>query len=297
MSRVLAFVLDSKYMLNNELQIAISAARLAGKMTLEHYATEIVAESKIGVDKFDEPVTAADREASRLIVEMLQERFPNDAILSEEEFDDAEYRLNRDRVWIIDPIDGTSGFIKKDGDFAVQIGLAVEGAPVLGVVLLPFHEVTYFASKGGGAFRTDDKGTSQLNTSSISDYSQMLMAVSRNHRSPKINTILAEFGVKGEMQRGSVGLKVGLIADQACDIYIHLSPRTKLWDTCAPQIILEEAGGRLTDLWGNRYRYDVTDVQNWGGIVASNGTIHDETIDRLQPLLSQFGRLKSTARR
>lgn len=271
-------------------------AQRAGEAVLTHYEGDIIAESKIGVDKFDEPVTAADREASRLIVEGLQEHFPDDAILSEEEFDDSAHRLNKDRVWIIDPIDGTSGFIKKDGDFAVQIGLAVEGEPVAGIVLLPFHEVTYFAAKGGGAFRMDATETSQLRTSDIDDYSQMQMAVSRNHRSPKINTILAEFGVKGEMQRGSVGLKIGLIAEQTCDIYIHLSPRTKLWDTCAPQIILEEAGGRLTDLWGTTYRYDVGDVQNWGGIVASNGTIHDETIERLQPLLSQFGRLKFKAR-
>lgn len=283
-------------MFQKELEVALELAQRAGEAVLTHYEGDIIAESKIGVDKFDEPVTAADREASRLIVEGLQEHFPDDAILSEEEFDDLAHRLNKDRVWIIDPIDGTSGFIKKDGDFAVQIGLAVEGEPVAGIVLLPFHEVTYFAAKGGGAFRRDATETSQLRTSDIDDYSQMQMAVSRNHRSPKINTILAEFGVKGEMQRGSVGLKIGLIAEQTCDIYIHLSPRTKLWDTCAPQIILEEAGGRLTDLWGTTYRYDVGDVQNWGGIVASNGTIHDETIERLQPLLSQFGRLKFKAR-
>lgn len=283
-------------MFQKELEVALELARKAGESVLSHYEGDIVAESKIGVDKFEEPVTAADRESSRLIVDGLASYFPNDGILSEEEHDDTAHRLNKERVWIIDPIDGTSGFIKKDGDFAVQIGLAVDGEPVAGVVLLPFHEAVYFASKGGGAFRNVGGQTVQLRTSEISDYSLMQMAVSRNHRSPKINTILSEFGVKGEMQRGSVGLKIGLIAEQTCDIYVHLSPRTKLWDTCAPQIILEEAGGRLTDLWGTTYRYDVSDVQNWGGIVASNGTIHDETIERLRPLLSQFGRLKMKAR-
>jgi len=99
-------------------------------------------------------------------------------------------------------------------------------------------------------------------------------------------------GVAGELSRGSVGLKIGLIAEKACDLYIHLSPRTKLWDTCAPQIILEEAGGRLTDLFGEEFRYDIEDLQNHGGICATNGAAHDETIRRLRPILNEFGRLK-----
>src|SRR5690606_9480728 len=117
-----------------------------------------------------------------------------------------------------------------------------------------------------------------------------------NHRSKKMSRIVSEFGFQREIQRGSVGLKVGLIAERTCDAYIHLSPRTKLWDTCGPQIILEEAGGKLTDLWGRPFRYDVRDVQNWGGIVATNGVVHNETIDRLQPLLNEFGRLKVSGR-
>ena len=120
----------------------------------------------------------------------------------------------------------------------------------------------------------------------------MQMAVSRNHRSSAINAILSDFGVKGELQRGSVGLKIGLLAEQTCDLYIHLSPRTKLWDTCGPQVILEEAGGRLTDLFGEPFIYNIADVQNHGGIVATNGASHDKTIERLQPLISGFGGLK-----
>jgi 3'(2'), 5'-bisphosphate nucleotidase len=124
------------------------------------------------------------------------------------------------------------------------------------------------------------------------DFADITLADSRNHRSPKMSRVIKEFGFKGEIQRGSVGLKVGLIAEQTCDAYIHLSPRTKMWDTCAPQIILEEAGGRLTDLWGKEYRYDISDVQNWGGIVATNGLVHEQIIQRLQPLLAEFGRDK-----
>jgi len=92
-------------------------------------------------------------------------------------------------------------------------------------------------------------------------------------------------------RRGSVGLKVSLIASRECDIYIHPSPRTKLWDTCAPQAILEEAGGKLTDLFGREIQYDRRDVQNWDGVVASNGASHAAAIKHLRPLLAEFGRV------
>lgn len=280
-------------MLEKELETAITLARSAGTAVLEHYIGDVIEESKIGADSFSEPVTVADREASRIIVEGLASHFPEDGILSEEEHDDIGHRLGRERVWIIDPIDGTAGFLKKDGDFAVQIGLAEAGKAILGVVYLPFHDVLYHAALGEGAFSvTGSTEGVQIRTSDKTDFASMNLAVSRNHRSPKMSRILKEFGFRKEVQRGSVGLKVGLIAEQECDIYVHLSPRTKLWDTCAPQIILEEAGGRLTDLWGSDYTYDRSDVQNWGGIVASNGAVHDEAIEQLRPLLIEFGRHK-----
>ncbi len=278
-------------MYEKELEIAIELARTAGTAVLAHYSRDIVAESKIGADNFSEPVTIADREASMLVVEGLQRHFPDDGILSEEEDDDTRHRMARDRVWIIDPIDGTAGFIKKDGDFAVQIGLAVEGIPVVGVVLMPFHDVLYFASSGAGAFAVKGGGAQEaMSVSDQNDIGEMNLAMSRNHASKQMFRIVEELGFRKEVRRGSVGLKIGLIAEQVCDIYIHPSPRTKLWDTCAPQIILEEAGGVLTDLWGRRYSYDVRDVQNWGGIVASNGAAHDEVIRRLHPVLNEMGR-------
>lgn len=282
--------------LTRELSTAIRLAKDASQVILEHYDGDIVTEEKLGVDDHYEPVTEADRASSRLIVEELEKEFPNDGILSEEESDVIERRLSKKRVWIIDPIDGTAGFVKRDGDFAVQIGLAIDSDPVLGVVMLPFHRVIYYALKGSGAYSEANGEIKRLRVSEATDFSGMLMAVSRNHRSPKINSILREFGIRGEVQRGSVGLKIGLIAEQICDLYIHLSPRTKLWDTCAPQIILEEAGGRLTDLFGEPIHYNTSDVQNYGGIVATNGAVHDKTIRGLRPLLNEFGRLKLKGR-
>src|SRR6476620_9732415 len=283
-------------MLESELKTAIALSYAAGKLVSDYYATEFVAEEKLGADNFYEPVTAADRAASRLIVEALTTEFPEDAILSEEEADNLETRLAAKRVWIIDPIDGTAGFVKKDGDFAVQIGLAEAGKPILGVVYMPAHNKLNFAVHGQGAFESIDHGEPrQLHVSDKTDLRSLRLAMSRNHPSARMSRVIEHFGFSNICRRGSVGLKVALIACRECDIYIHPSPRTKLWDTCAPQVILEEAGGTFTDLFGRKMRYDRADLQNYNGIVATNGTAHESVIEHLKPVLAEFGRVPHAA--
>ncbi|HNU09242.1 MAG TPA: inositol monophosphatase family protein, partial [Pyrinomonadaceae bacterium] len=115
---------------------------------------------------------------------------------------------------------------------------------------------------------------------------------SRNHYSPRMKRVVDTFRVAREIRRGSVGLKIGLIARREADLYIHLSPHTKQWDTCAPQIILEEAGGHLTDIFGGSITYNTPDVRNHNGILASNHTVHEESVEKLGILLSEFGRHK-----
>ena len=132
-------------MLQHELEIAITFARSAGKSILKHYADGFLTEEKLGADNYSEPVTVADRDASTIIVDGLTAAFPDDGVLSEEEIDDLKRRLSKRRVWIIDPLDGTAGFVKHDGDFGVQIGLAIGGVAVLGVVFLPVLDVLSYA--------------------------------------------------------------------------------------------------------------------------------------------------------
>jgi 3'(2'),5'-bisphosphate nucleotidase len=279
-------------MLQIELETAINLARLAGVTILEHYAAGVVTEQKIGVDSYSEPVTVADRDASRIIVEGIAAVFPDDGILSEEETDDLHLRLSKRRVWIIDPIDGTAGFVSHDGDFGVQIGLAEQGVPILGVVYLPFHDALSYAIKGEGSFIVTGGGDPvQTQTSSKRDFRTMTVAASRHHHSRRMTRIIKHFEFGGIASRGSVGLKVGLIADQTCDIYISPGPRTKMWDTCAPQIILEEAGGRFTDLFGYPLLYDSADLQNRNGLLATNGAAHASAVEHLRPLLAEFGRV------
>lgn len=279
-------------MYERELRVALRLAREAGGVILEGYDEPIRVERKVDADDYVEPVTATDRAANELIVSGIKSAFPDDGILAEESVD-TERRLSKRRVWMIDPLDGTNGFIARDGDFAVQIGLAVEGRSVLGVVYQPLPDVLYHATDGSGAWM-EQRGerAERLLVSGASDLRRMRLAASRSHRSPRMNLVVEALDIKEEVNRGSVGVKVGLIVEQQCDLYVHLSPRTKQWDTCAPEAILNEAGGRLTDLFGQPLGYNSPEVQNRNGIVASNGAAHDSIIERLAPLLKEFGRMR-----
>ena len=278
--------------MGKELETAIALARKAGEIILDFYEKGFEVEEKFSKDNFSEPVTEADRASSELIVAGLKNAFPEDGILSEEAVDTSE-RLTKQRVWMIDPIDGTRGFVEKAGDFAVQIGLIENGKPIVGVVFQPINNRLYFAVKDEGAFLVDDgKEPKKLQVSEKFDFREMTLAVSRSHRSPKMTSLVEYFGFKGEIPHGSVGLKIGLLAQQKADLYIHLSPRTKFWDTCAPQIILEEAGGKLTDLFGKEIIYDIQDTQNYNGVLATNGTAHETVLAHLKTLLTKFGRLR-----
>ncbi|MDX6444873.1 MAG: 3(2), 5-bisphosphate nucleotidase [Blastocatellia bacterium] len=273
-----------------EILVATELARQAGAVLLDHYYSPFLVEQKINANDELEEVTAADREANELIVGRLQKEFPDDGILAEESTD-TEHRLEKERVWLIDPMDGTKNFINRDGDFAVQIGLAVGGESVLGVVYQPVRAVLYRAAHNQGAWmEAEDNTTTRLSVSNLSKPSEMVLASSRSHRSPRMERVVKAFGFKDEMQRGSVGVKMGLIAEQQADLYLHLSPSTKQWDTCGPEAILVEAGGRVSDLFGQPLRYNGVRVDNRNGIVATNGAGHEMVIENLKPLLKEFGR-------
>lgn len=275
-----------------ELHTACDLAQQAGAAALHFYGN---ANLDIRRKKADEPVTEADFAANNVIVPLLREAFPDDGLLSEESTDDhhiAGSRLERERVWMIDPLDGTQGFIDGTGDFAVQIGLSVAGTPVVGVVYKPVTNVLYAAARGAGAWVERADGEARpLHVSDCANLSAMRIAVSRSHRSPRMDRVIRTLGIREEVRSGSVGIKIGLIIENTCDLYVHMSPKSKQWDTCAPEAILREAGGSLTDLFGKSYRYNTPDVWNHNGIVATNGTAHSEVVERLAPLLAEFGRV------
>lgn len=274
-----------------EVEIAVELAREAGAILLRHYHSPFLVEQKINALQEMEEVTAADREANDLIVRSLAAEFPDDGILAEESAD-TEDRLTKERVWLIDPMDGTKNFVQRDGDFAVQIGLAVAGEPVVGVVYQPVRDVLYRARRGEGAWKEAGDSAQRMSVTERTNPNEMVLASSRSHRSPRMERVVESFGFKDETRRGSVGVKIGLIAEREADLYLHLSPSTKQWDTCAPEIVLTEAGGRLTDLFGRRLSYNAVRIDNRNGVVATNGVAHEMVIENLKPLLSEFGRVR-----
>ena len=267
--------------MRKELEAAKRLALEAGSILMKHYRQSVDIDWKAPGD----PVTAADREASELIVTNLAREFPEHAILSEEEPDNLA-RLSHSHVWMIDPMDGTREFIEHRGEFAVQIGLVVEGMPVLGVVYQPTENMLYYATQGEGAFLESKAATVRLQVSPEGTASLMTIAESRSHRSARVQAIRRRLRIRNIIMTGSVGLKVGAVCEGRAHLYIHTGNRTNLWDTCGPEAILREAGGRMTDVSNRPLQYNTSEVRNPNGLIASNGVIHDRAVEVTESVLA-----------
>ena len=268
--------------MEKELEVAKTVARAAGRVLLEIYGGEF----KVQWKGYDDPVTVADRAASELIVKELRKQFPDDGVLSEEAPDDP-IRLGKRRVWMVDPMDGTKQFIERIGEFSVMIGLAVEGEPRVGVVYHPTADRMYYAAPGIGAFVEEQWTTKRLRVALLDDPAQMAVAISRSHHKPVNEQVRERLGIPHEVRSGSVGLKFGLIAEGRAHLYIQPGSRTNQWDTCGPEAILREAGGRVTDLDGAPLGYNTAQVRNLRGIVASNGLIHDRALAAVSSIVAR----------
>jgi 3'(2'), 5'-bisphosphate nucleotidase len=262
--------------LPDELHTAKQVALEAGAILLEYYGQSIGVQWK----ERGGPVTAADQAASRFITRELKQRFPQDAVLSEEEKDDGS-RLSMSRVWIVDPMDGTTEFVAHRDEFSVMIGFAIDGKPVLGVVYQPTDKKLYYAAAGSGAFMEQGGTRHSLRVSPEADASRIVIAVSRSHDSARAKRLRDMLHIQSTFQFGSAGLKVGKICEGIAHLYVVLGTGTSQWDTCGPQAILHEAGGRITDLHGNPLQYNIADPRNLRGFVASNGVIHERVIEAL----------------
>ena len=258
-----------------ELDFAIEVAKEAGEILMRYYRSGYATDWKGEND----PVTSADREANEFILARLKEKFPDYGFLAEESVDDGS-RLEKERVWIVDPLDGTRDFIDGVPQFAAMIGLAVEGRPVLGVVNQVAADKLFYGVVGEGAWLESGGKLEVLRVSCNDDLSRATMTVSRSHRSPLIEEVEKKLGIAREVISGSVGVKVGLLVTRQVDLYVHptLGIGIKEWDTCGPEAILEAAGGRMTDCWGDPLQYNKPNVYHLRGVVATNGVLHEKVV-------------------
>ncbi len=254
--------------MDKELKTAIKAIKKAGKKILKIYQKDY----KTFYKKDTSPVTEADLISEKIILSKLK-KF-NYGILSEEK-DDNKARLNKEKVWIIDPLDGTNDLLDKTGQFSIMIGLVKDKRPILGIVYQPTKDKLYFARENQGTYLKKGKQKpKKLTVSNISDLSKSHFVVSRSHLDKKTKKVLQDNKVKKITPTGSVGVKIGKIVEGKAEGYISLSNKTGQWDICAPQIILEQAGGKLTDLNGQKYIYNRKQLKNKNGILATNRKIH-----------------------
>jgi 3'(2'), 5'-bisphosphate nucleotidase len=186
---------------------------------------------------------------------------------------------------MVDPLDGTKDFIRGEDGFATMIGLVVGDRPALGVVYQPIGDRLYYASQGQGAFTAVGSGPPlRLAVSSVAEPGKIRMVASKSHRDETIDRVRAAMAITDELNVGSVGLKIGLIARGERDLYVSASGHSKRWDACAPEAILAEAGGRLTDVGGALLDYRSTEIRNTRGLCASNGVLHPLVLDKLREL-------------
>ncbi len=213
------------------------------------------------------PLTAADLAAHHCIVQGLERLTPDIPVLSEESAQDVPTLVRRQwrRMWLVDPLDGTREFVKRNGEFTVNIALINEGIPVLAVVQAPVTGMVWHAWRGHGAFRRDGATDVRLQTRTPA-MPPLQVAASRSHRDPRTESVMQRMGPVDTIALGS-SLKFCRLAEGAMDVYPRFGP-TSEWDTAAGQCVLEAAGGAVIDLQGRPLRYNQRDTILNGDFLA-----------------------------
>ncbi|MGV8961668.1 MAG: 3'(2'),5'-bisphosphate nucleotidase CysQ [Stenotrophomonas sp.] len=232
-------------------ETVIAIAQDAAAAIMAVYAAGFEVEHKAD----ESPLTAADLAAHHVILRGLSQLTPELPVLSEESAQVAwEERQHWGTYWLVDPLDGTREFIKRNGEFSVNIALIHEGTPIFGVVQAPVSGVVWHAVRGESAYRRDGIRDSVLQTQ-LPPASPLRVAASRSHRSARTETLLSRMGEIELVAQGS-SLKFCRIAEGSLDVYPRLGP-TSEWDTAAGQCVLHAAGGAvLAADTGKPFRYN-----------------------------------------
>ena len=241
---------DLKELLDPVIQIAYQA----GKVIMEVYDAGFSVEEKSD----HTPVTEADMAANKVIESSLKELTPHLPILTEEAKPTPySERKKWPRYWLIDPLDGTREFIKRNGEFTVNIALIDGGESVMGLVYAPVIGVLYYAAKGQGAFKQASTNEPELIHVKEKCSGKTIVACGRSHPTEEMENFVKSLG-EHEIIRVGSALKSCLVAEGKADIYARLGP-TSEWDTAAAQCVVEEAGGAITNTAMQRLRYNSKD--------------------------------------
>ena len=258
--------IGSRISVNNQLKVEeiVNIAHEAGGAILEIYKQK---DLEVTMKDDVSPLTHADMASHHLIIDALHRLTPVLPVLSEESGAiPYEERKKWSTYWLVDPLDGTKEFLRRNGEFTVNIALIKNGCPVLGVVHAPAIEVTYYGEANMGAYKQVQNG--KPIPIKVSDYHapKLKIVISRLHAVDAVGNLLKKINDYECMSMGS-SLKLCLVAEGAAHLYPRLGP-TMEWDTAAAQCVVECAGGSVTDLDGNVLRYNKADLLNPGFMVC-----------------------------
>ncbi len=227
-------------------------AKTAGERIMEIYKTDFQVKQKSD----HSPLTLADMAAHEIIVTELEKLTPDLPILSEESAKiPYDKRVTWGRYWLVDPLDGTREFVKRNGEFTVNIALIDDHKPILGVVYVPVSGITYFAAQGNGAFKSLPEQSPEQIQVRTCPKDRLIVAGSRSHANESLQKFIAALNVEVELLTIGSSLKSCLVAEGKADIYPRFG-LTSEWDTAAAHCVVEEAGGYLTDTQLQPLRYN-----------------------------------------
>ncbi len=258
-----------------ELDAALDAADLAARELLRLYADfQVIPDAPADIS------TEADRSAQEIILSRLRRQFPGDGFCAEEAtagLTDAP--VAGGRLWIIDPIDGTRGFARKNGEFSVMIAFVQGGIIGAGVVSEPARQRLTYAVHGGGCWKRDGGDASVRSTvSQIATIDAATLTRSRSRYSQGTSHRIGNLQPARVIETYSAGIKLALVARGEADLYVNFYRAFHDWDICAGQILVEEAGGKVTGLHGEALRYGRPGALQEHGLLASNGKLHEAAL-------------------
>ncbi|HEX4335208.1 MAG TPA: 3'(2'),5'-bisphosphate nucleotidase CysQ [Polyangiaceae bacterium] len=265
-------------LLDNLVAISFEAAALINEV----YATPFTVDLK----GTNDPVTSADLRANELICKRLGELYPGIPVVAEESAPErfSAYRT-AERVFFVDPLDGTTEFVARNGQFVVMIGIVEDQRATVGVVTAPSQNIAWAGEVGGAAYSVDQNGVrGKIQVSNVTELGDAAFVASRSHRSPALERALTLLGGREMRNVGSAGLKGAEVASGVAEGYVAPGRVGKRWDACAVDALVTAAGGRFSDQDGRPYDYRTENLTNVNGLVATNGHIHDAVLDRLARL-------------
>ncbi|HMF11893.1 MAG TPA: inositol monophosphatase family protein [Gemmataceae bacterium] len=264
-----------------ELDAALDAARQAGlklKTLYEDFKAIPNAPADIS--------TEADRQSQEIVLKLLRAKFPGDAFCAEEETASlAGMPRVGSRLWIVDPIDGTRGFARKNGEFSVMIGFVERGRPVVGVVLEPAKDRVTYAIAGGGCWRRDGaERAAPCQVTTTANLSATTLTQSHSRDPNKRSKETEALNPARIVETYSAGIKLAQVARGEADIYLNTYENFHDWDIAAGHVLVTEAGGTVTGLKGQELRYGEAGAWQRHGLLGTNGKIHAAAVAALSTI-------------